>query len=509
MLTATESMRQVGPYHVLETIDRSDAGEWLLGYDPRLLRRVWIHNLPSGSPPLEARVRGIGRIGRLRWLAGRRSSTENWDSYEAVQGKPLASALGHGQPWGSVGYWLLDLAEELAIAGKDGTVPRWLSADRVWITSEGRAKLLDVPVPGADPLPDNAGQAQPKGHDIRITRSFINQVAIAGLEGRSVTADEASSIVAKGPVPIRAREFLESLPKIVDLDLAVTSAREAARPPHAASPWRRAVILVICCLPGLAAAITGISALMKIDQVPPDIRPLVMHLIALDSLKYHHPCVLGELPLKGTEEEVSALERYIAYRFGSTIRDKQQMDSGYADMVPSLLLMSGEWALRDHPEVGGDEFREVEVKIAPLERMLSGPVNLRPVEAVFLLYSVSDASFSWLLMIASLGLAAALIARRGMLLWVLGLKVVRADGPPATRLRVFWRSLIVWSPLAVWMVLWSLLFWPAIQSFSGGALLAAAGILIWSTYLGLAIWSALLPGRGIADRLAGTWLVPQ
>jgi hypothetical protein len=41
----------------------------------------------------------------------------------------------------------------------------------------------------------------------------------------------------------------------------------------------------------------------------------------------------------------------------------------------------------------------------------------------------------------------------------------------------------------------------------GGTSLTAAAIGLF--HLLVALWSALLPGRGIPDRLAGTWLVPR
>jgi hypothetical protein len=40
------------------------------------------------------------------------------------------------------------------------------------------------------------------------------------------------------------------------------------------------------------------------------------------------------------------------------------------------------------------------------------------------------------------------------------------------------------------------------------------GVLVVASFVGLSIaavvvWSALLPGRGLHDRIAGTWLVPR
>ena len=149
---------QIGPYHVLQPLAKSGDEEWLLGYDARLLRRVWIHKLPPGSPAVEASRRNLGRIGRLRWLTGRRSQTENWDAYEAATGEALIALMGSRHPWSEVRFWLLDLTEELAAAAIEGNTPTRLALDRVWITAEGRAKLLDSPAPGIASLPDDAGQ---------------------------------------------------------------------------------------------------------------------------------------------------------------------------------------------------------------------------------------------------------------------------------------------------------------------------------------------------------------
>ena len=54
-------------------------------------------------------------------------------------------------------------------------------------------------------------------------------------------------------------------------------------------------------------------------------------------------------------------------------------------------------------------------------------------------------------------LIAALLFRGGLVLRMAGIAFVRRDGKRASRLRVFWRALVAWSPL--WLVLWlTLLF---------------------------------------------------
>jgi hypothetical protein len=48
----TEMLPKVGPYHVLAILNKTESHELLIGYDTRLLRKVWIRKVPLGTPPL-------------------------------------------------------------------------------------------------------------------------------------------------------------------------------------------------------------------------------------------------------------------------------------------------------------------------------------------------------------------------------------------------------------------------------------------------------------------------
>ena len=112
----------------------------------------------SGGGVARAAARGrsvvaagdLGRPARARWLSGRRSDTECWDAYEAIDGQPLLELLTKAQPWARVRHWLADLARELADALKDGSLPA-LHVDRIWIGSDDRVRLLDWLAPGTNP----------------------------------------------------------------------------------------------------------------------------------------------------------------------------------------------------------------------------------------------------------------------------------------------------------------------------------------------------------------------
>jgi hypothetical protein len=96
---------------------------------------------------------------------------------------------------------------------------------------------------------------------------------------------------------------------------------------------------------------------------------------------------------------------------------------------------------------------------------------------------------------------AALLFRGGLILLVSGVTFVRRDGAQASRLRVFWRALVAWSPMLAAPFVFGFLMRPV-----GGL---AAGAVAACLVVSLAIISVALPYRGLADRLAGTWPVPR
>ena len=102
--------------------------------------------------------------------------------------------------------------------------------------------------------------------------------------------------------------------------------------------------------------------------------------------------------------------------------------------------------------------------------------------------------------IALFGVAWAFILRGGLLLRRRGIAVVTRDGKTASLLRALWRGVVAWSlvPAASWLAL-------RVGVVTAlGLQEAAIGLFL----LGVA-WALVHPTRGVQDRLAGTWLVPQ
>ncbi len=135
------------------------------------------------APPPSRRSSAISAgPARLRWLSGRRSTSEAWDAYEALDGVPLATLLDAPRPWRTVRPWLLDLAREIDAGLKDGSIAA-LTIDHVWITRDGYAKLLDFRAPGVPPAANQEGAAT-----LESGQTFLAFVARRALDGSSVTS---------------------------------------------------------------------------------------------------------------------------------------------------------------------------------------------------------------------------------------------------------------------------------------------------------------------------------
>jgi hypothetical protein len=496
----SEATPTIGPYYVLESLGRTETGELLLGYDTRLLRKVWIRRLPAGSPPVPAGVRSLGRATRLRWLGGRRAPDENWDAYEGAPGQPLLALLGEPQPWQSVRYWLLDLAEELRAGLADGSVPAAIGLDRVWITADGRAKLLDFPAPGAAGVPAASPKTPSAAPDFAAARALLNQVAVAALEGRIVDVEAARGRTPAAPVPLHAREFLIALPTFEAVEPLVSGLKPLLQKVASVTRRRRFGLVAGCAFVPLLMAgglVFASFAMRQLTQAQPDLLQLRRCLFEVE--------VLGNPPrTERDQQQRQALEIYIAGHLSKPISDPAIWNSPYAmAMIPERWRQTAEQIIATHPSPSQQELAEATTQVKPLLEKKSPFDSLSDP----LILMVVGLTYTGL--VALLSLACALLFRGGLVLRLLGVAVVKRDGSRASRLRVFWRSLVAWSPLALLPALVGLALWGFMPSGKEYTPSGLTPFITLAIYVALVIWSTLLPERGLQDRLAGTWLVPR
>jgi hypothetical protein len=200
-------LKSVGPYRVRGAVRWEADRKVLAGEDSTLGREVWVVLRPRGSPPPPPARRDLTRATRPRWIAGGEQAEGRWDAYHAPTGCPLADLAGpEGLSWGEARPILEDLADELAAACADGTLPSGrLTVDQVWVEPDGRAQLVDPLVLGDASGVGPAGQS-----DQARALSLLRRVAGLGLEGgRRRLDDEATAV--RAPAPLHAARILGRL----------------------------------------------------------------------------------------------------------------------------------------------------------------------------------------------------------------------------------------------------------------------------------------------------------
>jgi eukaryotic-like serine/threonine-protein kinase len=501
---ATTAAPAVGPYHVLQSLEKSASGEWLLAYDTRLLRKVWIHVVLAGTPPVLPPLRNLGRVGRLRWITGRRSPEENWDAFEGVTGKPFLSLLGQPQPWSQVRFWLLDVAQELGAAEKDGTLPQVLALDRVWITADGRAKLFDFPAPGVSPGAGGDGaNGRSAGPPVCLpgleAKRFLAQIACSALEGRVVPAAAEGCGAVSRPLPLHARAFLEKLPALPDITTIVATLAPLLQHVTAVSRLRRAGVVGGCLVFPFVAAIGMVAGLCMLDNFQrsqPELAEMSQLLQQRQGLRLAARFSGGRAPA-GPEDRLFAI--YVAAHYRPAITNSGSWSSVYAlTMINGEGRRFAEESIRQYLAPTEGELREATKAITPLleaaKSQMSGFVG-KP------WFVPMMGGMCLVLYVGLPALFAALLFRGGLVLRVFGLAVVRKDGSRASRLRVFWRGLVAWAPVLLAPVLLAPLTPLLGVPWSAALVVTLAGSLV--------AWSIARPERSLQDRIAGTALVPR
>jgi uncharacterized RDD family membrane protein YckC len=489
-IAATEEMPKIGLYHVLSTVMANESEELLIGYDTKLLRRVWIRKLPVDAPPVPAELTNVARPGRLRWLQGKRTETEAWDAYEYVAGTPLLHLVRVRQPWSSVRHWLLDLGEELRAAALDGSVPETLAMDRVWVSAAGRAKLLDFRPAGVETTEPIAA-ADPDAVPL-----FLKQIAISALEGKLASRESARTREPDVPLPLPARRCLSEMLG-GKVQSPIEGLRRLVREIPAVSRRRRLGLIAGCVVPALALGammLMGMAVVGRWQRESPQLVSL------MTCLNLHANYMGGKFGGFGPKAR-GAMEIYIAGHFGDFIRNPQTWNSPYARVIPAKQRAEAEKMVAAHPNPTPEEMKAA-------QKELGGIVDengnfKQPRTPGF------DSGFGgWMLIAggvliwaAAFSLLCAIAFRGGALLRVLGIAVVTRTGADASRLRVLWRAIVAWSPGVIGAIGASYLVLIVPMP-------AAIGIMA-TVVAALVIWSAALPERSLQDRLAGTWLVPR
>jgi uncharacterized RDD family membrane protein YckC len=506
--TLSGAERKIGAYAVVGAL-REDSSV-LLGWDPSMHRAVWIVPQNDGAAEIPQSRRDLARLTRLRWVAGRRAAGENWDAYESPLGESLSSRLERPVAWSVLQAWMLDLTGELISGQADGTLPTVLSATSLWVTS-GDSILV----------PESAGHSDASGSDAERSLACV----------KSVLALIHVAAGTHAPLPRYATRAIAEAKNASSVDSIHALFKSTLGRPLSISRVRRgglvaATIAAVVVFP--TAGILPLRQAMKTDLDGRKLSGLLQfisdssHAIP-DSLKpkkakkstglltnfnnaltktgwFPSDTGLNALSAEQYREQSRLAQIYVAGMLAPRIRSKQNT-SLFGGSPKDVHL--AESILKKYPTVDSVELRSARALVDSTWH--ANPPGVSVDLLVKVVGAVLFVFFPWF--IASCAILIALIARRGALMRGFGLDIVTAKGEPAGRVRILVRNIVTWSPVLYPFALYAAIV--AATPATANLVMEGAGVLCL-IFLAAAVWLGIrTPERGIADRVAGTYLVPE
>jgi hypothetical protein len=495
LVPALSSLRRVGPYAVHTMVGDTGGGRLFVGVDPILRRHVWIHEVPPGTPPVDATRRDVSRPGRLYWLAGRRSATENWDAFEAPRGEPFLTAPPSSD-WRQAHRALSSLAAELDVSAREASInddrDTRLSLAHVWRRADGQLLLLDFPWPAP------------------VAIQTLKPVELlATVSTRALDSAAEPSAPLSGTTLLR-RLASEAPPAVADANAELVRLASA---PNGPSRVRRGLPMVMAALPA-AALFLVVSVMLPV--VARSIQGNAGNILRQRSEFMRWMTWItdssAEAELK-TPEQRSAAEQYVAAHFGSQLTSDEFWNTQAPQIEPFLgwRRTAAEIAAR-YPAVSPDELARASAIVAPqIQELAAESANLSanfPAggEALRGLVASGFASIPVLVSIV-FGLISVLAVPGGLVTRALGHAVVSRDGREIGRARSVIRFLVAWSPALAWIACVGVPMFGEPRVSPDVAVVV--GTLAFLMMAAGAAWTVANPGRGPHDRIAGTWVVPR
>ncbi|HEX5220504.1 MAG TPA: protein kinase [Verrucomicrobiae bacterium] len=506
---ASAPASKLGPYDIIGSLGPVGSGELLLAHDPALRRNLWIHRRAADAEPVSVRRRDLSRGTRLRWLNGERDAQATWDAYEALEGAPLLKLPP--QNWAAVRFWLHDLALEIK-AGREGdSLPPALELNRVWITADNRAVLLDFPCPGLNGANVPSILNPDRVADFAAEPKFLNAVAEHGLARRPQTKTQ--------PGPLYATPFLRSLAegRFESPEFLLGNLQSLLGKKAEVSPRRRLAVIGLALGPALLIALLAGAAFWFGNKRIAGAWPnqfeggveLRAELRAYETFR-DHPAAesAGNDGATKPDDPGKQFRRVFRVHMADHHRALIENSNFWAHPAVSEALTAeqrqiAQEAIADNPTVSGDKLEAADATIRYLRPAIQAADTELPHWAGLGVF------WGWLFLAALLDFGCVLLLGEGLFMRLLGVATVNGNGEKASRLRVLARTILAWSPGVVGALL-SLALWEASLPGVSGAPALAAVLVIFTLLMLLAMaWAVKKPARGLQDIAVGTWLVPR
>jgi TolB-like protein/Tfp pilus assembly protein PilF len=202
----------LGEYRIVELIGAGGMGEVYRAYDPRLDREVAIKVLPERVAKDADRLARFHREARAVAKLAHPNILEIWDfgsedgvTYavmELLEGSALSKLIPpDGLSWQRAVEIGAAIADGLAAAHAKGVVHRDLKPDNLFVTSDGRVKVLDFGLARLDQPVDTEGETRSEAPALTGAGTVLGTVGFMSPEQvRGEPADHRSDIFSLGCV---------------------------------------------------------------------------------------------------------------------------------------------------------------------------------------------------------------------------------------------------------------------------------------------------------------------
>ena len=212
MYEAISAGCRLGPYEVLGPLGAGGMGEVYRARDPRLGRDIAIKVLPASFSKDPDRLRRFEQEARAAGILSHPNITSVYDVgthdgapyvvSELLEGEPLQSVLAGGRlsTRRAIGF-AIQLAQGLAAAHEKGIVHRDLKPANVFVTTDGRVKILDFGLAKClhgDVSPVASGLSSTTATEPGAVLGTLGYMAPEQLRGKS--ADARSDIFSFGAI---------------------------------------------------------------------------------------------------------------------------------------------------------------------------------------------------------------------------------------------------------------------------------------------------------------------
>jgi len=505
---------KLGPYLVNSeyNIDLAD-GTVLLGFDPILQRRVWVCVREVAAPEISTVRRDLSVPYRLRWLNSKRSVSESWDVYEALEGSSLSHTASSNICWEVARTWLQELTEAAVFNLENLGSSEGFRSDKIWITPGGHLVILDFVAPGLNSS-KNCTPTQVYANDMPGLQKFLIEL--------NETSSGCNNQGFKPRFPLsfsKLQEKMKSVPfeSMVDLKSGVDNLFEKTI--HLNWFYRlkmMAVFIFFAIFTGIPFAFVVHSQNSYLNENHPQYQ---LTIACLNKLKDY---ALETEPLSPeSQERIWALKAYLAGPLRRALPDVDKTISGF-EVLPYRVDALFQDVLASTAEPTAKE-------ITKAEEILSDMVDNPPQRHLgMVLRAFIYPTFHYLFRFMPIWIVLGILFKGGVMYQLFGVAIVSRKGFEASRIRIAGRTLIAWSPmLFTW--LWIICFTPYFRltnpRFPEGSLRPLLQlddqflswldsghplpVLMLIVFVFAGVWAIVYADRGLHDRLAGTYLVPR